>query len=59
MSSYPPIYIDEPLKFGKYKGQTIREIMTINPEYVTWMVDTGIQLADDAYEYWKKLTERA
>jgi hypothetical protein len=57
-ATYRPIYLDEPMRFGKYKGSTIREIMAVNPEYVTWMIDTQIQLADDAFEYYTKLTER-
>lgn len=27
---------DTKLKFGKYKGRTVREVMDFNPEYLVW-----------------------
>jgi hypothetical protein len=59
MSGYPPLYLDDVLKFGKHKGKTMRETIEHYPMYVQWAVDEGIiELANDAYELYAKIIER-
>jgi hypothetical protein len=57
--NYPPIYLDDVLKFGKHKGATMRDVIEKHPEYIQWALDEQIiQLADDAYTHYAKIMER-
>ena len=59
MSSYPPIYLDDVVKFGKHKGSTMRDIIEHHPDYIQYMLDEqAIQLGDDAYLHFAKIMER-
>ena len=41
--SYNVIRIDNPLHFGKYRGLTPRDIIEINPEYLSWLIGKGFK----------------
>lgn len=41
--SYNVIGIDNPLHFGKYRGLTPRDIIEIDPEYLSWLIGKGFK----------------
>lgn len=42
---------DEPLKFGKYKGETPNEIAKHDPSYIVWIHEnTKRHVSDELYE---------
>lgn len=34
------LYLDSCLEFGKYQGETVRDILEDDPEYIEWLIDT-------------------
>ena len=59
MSNYPDIKLDDVMKFGKHKGETMRELLEHYPFYVRYLVDYEmITLANDAYAVYAKILER-
>lgn len=45
--SYNIIGIDNPLHFGKYRGLTPRDIIEINPEYLSWLIGKGFKFTKE------------
>lgn len=45
--SYNIIGIDNPLNFGKYRGLTPRDIIEINPEYLSWLIGKGFKFTKE------------
>jgi len=51
--------VDTILKFGKYKGKSVEEVLDINPGYIKWIKEKGIhkcrpelnQLLKEKYEF--------
>ena len=48
---------DDVLTFGKYRGKTIKEVATLNPRYVEWLLDSEIvqipeSLCDELLKDW-------
>lgn len=42
-----PVFYTKPLKFGKYKGKTLLEIVSSDKGYLTWMLGNMESLDDD------------
>ena len=45
--NYNVIGIDNPLHFGKYRGLTPRDIIEIDPEYLSWLIDKGFKFTKE------------
>lgn len=45
--SYNVIGIDNPLHFGKYRGLTSRDIIEIDPEYLSWLIGKGFKFTKE------------
>lgn len=45
--NYNVIGIDNPLHFGKYRGLTPRDIIEIDPEYLSWLIDKGFRVTKE------------
>ena len=43
--------LDSKLKFGKYKGYTVREVIKKDADYVAWACDEKIIDLDDEAEW--------
>ena len=55
---YPPIELDDKMRFGKHKGETVATLIENNHGYIDWLVDNGvIELSNQAYEYFQKLSK--
>jgi len=42
-----PVFYTKALKFGKYKGKTLSEIVTADKGYLSWMLGNMESLDDD------------
>ena len=38
------------LRFGKYRGKTVKEVIDLNPGYILWMHDEGFVIDDAVYD---------
>lgn len=48
------------MPFGKFKGTRMEALILNEPAYVRWLMqDTGLKLADDAFELYQKYAEEA
>lgn len=45
--NYNVIGIDNPLHFGKYRGLTPRDIIEIDPEYLSWLIGKGFKFTKE------------
>lgn len=61
MSNYPPIGLDDRLKFGKHgpkngqPGKELWQVIEDDISWVTWaMANAGLQLDDEAFETYQK-----
>ena len=57
MSKYPPVGLDDALRFGKHKGKELWEVLEKDLSYVTWLIDeAGVRLDNEAFaEYQRRL----
>jgi hypothetical protein len=48
------------IQFGKYKGDTIAEILAKVPQYIEWCLDEvkGFSLDDKAYEVYEEAIDK-
>lgn len=60
-SNYPPIGLDDRLRFGKYgpqngqPGKELWEVLETDPSYVTWLIENAdVELDNEAYEEYLK-----
>lgn len=65
MSKYPPIGLDDRMRFGKHgpkngePGTELWEVLEKDPSYVTWLIEeAGVQLDDEAFSEYQKRTKR-
>ena len=42
--------IDTCLEFGKYKGETVEEILTNDPSYLRWLAEEGVEMDEEILE---------
>lgn len=55
MSKYPPIGLDDPLRFGKHKGKELWEVLDTDASYVTWLIENAeTTLDDEAYDTYRR-----
>ena len=47
MNQFNIIGIDNPLHFGKYRGLTPRDIIEIDPEYLSWLIGKGFKFTKE------------
>lgn len=48
---YPPIGLDDSLRFGKHKGKPLWEVMDDDPGWVRWaMENAGLLLDNEAFK---------
>lgn len=45
--SFPPLSLNSTLKFGKYKDETIANIIRYYPEYISWALNNKVFLLDE------------
>lgn len=45
--NYNVIGIDNLLHFGKYRGLTPRDIIEIDPEYLSWLIGKGFKFTKE------------
>lgn len=52
MPDYKPLSLDDNMPYGKYKGQTLREIISKDKDYMEWIIEQhSLNVTDDVNEY--------
>lgn len=55
MNQFNTIGIDNPLHFGKYRGTTPRNIIEIDPEYLSWLMEKGFKFTKEVKDKVKEV----